>query len=235
MFVISIVSAAVPPANPFPPTLLPTPARTGSASAAGPACRVRECFSGFRPTASAPQGISCAPAEHGAKLRYRAEQTKRKRKVPDPESGSQPTKPPPVSGPPPLFAGGNSPPLRQPGKTELSRRPCRDSAFALLRAAEQPMQPSGSRCPAHIPDISGPGARSRRPRNAPNTTRRGSPHSRRSRRRNRSRAGPANRTVPACWIFSRIYSTSSSSLLSRSSGRLARPCSRRTASFSALI
>ena len=193
MFVISIVSAAVRSGKSFPSSAPAAPVCTGSASVAGPTCRVRECFSGFRPTASAPQGISCAPAEHGAKLRYRAEQTKRKRKVPDPESGSQPTKPP-VSGPPPL---------RQPGKTELSRRPCRDSALALLRAAAQLIQPSGSRCPAHIPDISGPGARSRRPRNAPNTTRRGSPHSRRSRRRNRSRAGPANRTVPACGRFTR--------------------------------
>ncbi len=106
MFVISIVSAAVRSGKSFPFSAPAAPICTGSASAAGPACRVRECFSGFRPTASAPQGISCAPAEHGAKLRYRAEQTKRKRKVPDPESGSQPTKPP-VSGPPAATARKN--------------------------------------------------------------------------------------------------------------------------------
>ena len=76
MFVISIVSAAVRSGKSFPSGAPAAPICTGSASAAGPACRVRECFSGFRPTASAPQGISCAPAEHGAKLRYRAEQTK---------------------------------------------------------------------------------------------------------------------------------------------------------------
>ena len=67
MFVISIVSAAVRSGKSFPSGAPAAPICTGSASAAGPACRVRECFSGFRPTASAPQGISCAPAEHGAK------------------------------------------------------------------------------------------------------------------------------------------------------------------------
>lgn len=204
MFVISIVSAAVRSGKSFPFSAPATPARTGSASAAGPAWpgprnaspdsilrhRLRKAFPALR--RNTVQSYAIAPNKQSASAKFRT-----RNRVPSRRSRRSPA-------PPPLFAGGNSPPLRQPGKTELSRRPCRDSALALLRAAAQLIQPSGSRCPAHIPDISGPGARSRRPRNAPNTTRRGSPHSRRSRRRNRSRAGPANRTVPACG-YSRGY------------------------------
>ena len=156
MFVISIVSAAVPPANSFPPTLLRLrpvpealrpPARPAGSANASPDSvlrhRLRKAFPALR--RNTVQSYAIAPNKQSASAKFRT-----RNRVPSRRSRRSP-----------------APPLRQPGKTERSRRPCRDSAFALLRAAEQPMQPSGSRCPAHIPDISGPGARSRRPRNAP--------------------------------------------------------------------
>lgn len=109
MFVISIVSAAVPPANPFPPTLLRlrpvpealrSPARPAGSANASPDSvlrhRLRKAFPALR--RNTVQSYAIAPNKQSASAKFRT-----RNRVP------QPTKPPPVSGTPPLFAGENSP------------------------------------------------------------------------------------------------------------------------------
>ena len=110
MFVISIVSAAARSGKSFPSSAPAAPVCTGSASAAGSACRVRELPPPASVCASGPerhfphlrrnmvQSYAIAPNKQSASAKFRT-----RNRVP------QPTKPPPVSGTPPLFAGENSP------------------------------------------------------------------------------------------------------------------------------
>ena len=136
MFVISIVSAAVPPANPFPPTLLRLrpvpealrpPARPAGSANASPDSvlrhRLRKAFPALR--RNTVQSYAIAPNKQSASAKFRT-----RNRVPSRRSRRR-------SPAPRRYSPGKiAPPLRQPGKTELSRRPCRDSALALLRAAE---------------------------------------------------------------------------------------------------